>query len=188
MAYFSRERNNDVSHHIQRDERPVAHVDGRSTELASLRERLVREREQSQSAQRKNEAKLEDERHHVQLLKREIIYLEKCMHDRQEALTRAHRMTDSVIEERDTAIEQKDTAIEEKKEAQRSQSTTWELVRNLRNEVESMHERLEFTWELVRNLRNKVQNKDERLIVLQQKYSHVDQEYRRLVFETGGTT
>ena len=75
------------------------------------------------------------------------------MQDLQEALTLAHR--------------ERDTATEEKQEAQRSQSTTLELVRSLQIEVH---------------------DKDERLMVLRQKYSHVDQEYRRLIFEIGGTT
>ena len=59
----------------------------------------------------------------------------------------------------------RDAALEMAREARQSRATTLETIQNLESEV---------------------QTRDERLRLLQQRYNHVDQEYRRLLFEMAG--
>lgn len=63
------------------------------------------------------------------------------------------------------AQRERDTALEVAREARQSHATTLATIQNLESEV---------------------QTRDERFRLLQQRYNHVDQEYRRLLIEMAG--
>lgn len=165
----------DESHQVQKLKRLVRHLQESMQDRQEALTLAHRERdtamEEKQEAQRLQSTTLEL----VQILQNKIKSKDKKLEFTSEFMS--NRVRDLRIE-----VQNKDERLESR----------LELVRNLQNKIESKDKELEFTSEYmsdwVRDLRIEVQNKDERLIVLQQKYSHVDQEYRRLLFETGGTT
>jgi hypothetical protein len=175
LACLREEQGNNVTRYLWRAKRAAVEGDGRAVELASLphrHERLEQEQGQYRASQRQHENQLRDEQLRLQTAQQQVRDLEQSMRDREDALTVAQRerdMTqrerDIAQRERDMALGERDTAQEQAREAQQSHAAALETIQDLERER---------------------QTHEEGFRSLQQRYNHVDQEYRRLMSEMAG--
>lgn len=159
LACLRKKQGNDVTRYIRRAKRAAVEGDGRVAELASL-------------PHRQHENQLRDEQLRLQTAQRQVRDLEQSMRDREDALTMAQRERDMIQRERDVAqrerdmtLGERDTALGQAQEARQSHAAALETIQDLERER---------------------QTHEEGFRSLQQRYNHVDQEYRRLMLEMAG--
>lgn len=149
LAYLRKRKQKEVGEYVQRADRVTADFNKKAAELNSLQQRLdrlVREKEQSQTARETAENELREGEVECQQLRRQIQDAEQSM----------RVLTDDIIEAR----REKEEAMGREQDGLQLQQTRLETIESLEREV---------------------QIKESSLKMLQQKYDHVDQEYRSLL-------